>query len=164
MSDSNNASNLSSEQLFVGLTFYMRPCSIRSNMRILIEKYGGLFSRNIDPMSNILLTDALDHKSGYHIDFIHDSISKGELLDVEKYKLPTYRLKNGVVVDGKKTMVRIPTSSLNKARQQFIPEEDAAIFHYVTKFVGKDGQVGSIGGNITCYLQTVFSVISLLHF
>ena len=130
-------------QIFNGMTFYMRPCSARSNIRNYLEEHGGTFSKKSDG-NVIILTDTLTHNTGYHIDLIHHSIDKNELQDINKYKLPSYNFKNVT----NNTKVKVPCLQINKARQNYIPEEDEAIFKYITKFGTQNGEIGSIGGNL----------------
>jgi len=127
--------------LFDKLSFSMRPCALRAEIRTLLIEHGGTFSREIND-NMIRLTENKSFKQGVHIDFIYDSIKQGVLLKLADYTLPQYALKetsNSITVDAAKVV---------SARSKYEPEEDDAIIQYVAQKSCDYGQVGSVTGNM----------------
>uniref|UniRef100_A0A1A7XSY9 Telomeric repeat-binding factor 2-interacting protein 1 n=1 Tax=Iconisemion striatum TaxID=60296 RepID=A0A1A7XSY9_9TELE len=119
------------------MSFFLRPGPIKRKLQPLISAGGGMLCKIQQPGSILLITpeerrSVPESAAHWYVStqFIHDSIEKGEQLNIEDYKLdPEVTQKQDPGLNKSKDS----STKTSGGRMPYTPEEDAAILHYVSK-------------------------------
>uniref|UniRef100_A0A8C6VW34 Telomeric repeat-binding factor 2-interacting protein 1 n=3 Tax=Nothobranchius furzeri TaxID=105023 RepID=A0A8C6VW34_NOTFU len=119
------------------MSFFLHPGPIKRKLQPLISAGGGILCRTQQPGAILLIAPEDGRfvpESAAHryvsTQFIHESIEKGEQLNIEDFKLdPEVAQKQNPGLNKSKDS----SAKASPGRMTFTPEEDAAIFHYVSK-------------------------------